>query len=145
MARLLKTREANEYVAVHPPPASTLMGSHIILLDALLLAACVVLFASSHVTYTRSGRPSAARVAVLALFLANVGVALVGLLVSVPTPDTFMAGDHVILPTTLLLVATLYWTSSRAPSPSHRGFLTLRGIAWRAAIALYLGVILLGM
>lgn len=119
------------------------MGSRAIVLDALLLAACVVLFASSHAARARAHRPSAASVAVLALFLADVAVALVGLLVSVATPDTFMARDHVILPSALLLVATLYWTSTRPPS--RREPATLGDIAWRAAIALYLGAILFAM
>lgn len=119
------------------------MDSHAILLDTLLLAACVVLFASSHATRARLRRASPASVAALALFLANVGVALVGLLVSIATPDTFMARNHLILPSALLLVATLYWTSTRPAALRDRA--ALRAIAWRAAIVLYLGVVLMAM
>ncbi len=119
------------------------MDSRAIVLDTLLLAACVVLFASSHTTRARAQRATPASVAALALFLANVGVVLVGLLVSIATPDTFMAGDHLILPSSLLLVATLYRTSTRPAW--RRDLATPRAIAWRAAIVLYLGAILLAM
>lgn len=119
------------------------MDSRSILLDTLLLAACVVLFASSHATRSRAQRATPASVAALALFLANVGVVLVGLLVSIATPDTFMAGDHFRLPSSLLLVATLYRTSTRPAW--RRDLVSPRAIAWRAAIVLYLGAILLAM
>ena len=114
-----------------------------IVVDALLLAACVALFANSYAATARRARPSLVSRLVLLLFLANAALALVGLVVSSRTPDTFEAGDPAVLPSILLAIAAIYWTSTH---PFKRAAVTTAGsIALRAAVVVYLGVILMGM
>jgi hypothetical protein len=123
------------------------MDAASITVDLLLLAGCVPLFAASYQSRTRSTRPSWPLRLALFLFGLNVVIILLGLFVSAITPDTFEAGNRVILPSALLLLATIFWSAAWPVKPlTRRPVLALAvPIAWRLAVVLYLGWFAFGM
>jgi len=123
------------------------MDAASITVNLLLLAGCVPLFLANYQARTRSARPSRTLRLALLLFGLNVLVIVLGLLVSAITPDTFEQGNHAILPTALLLLATIFWSAPwLAKRLTGRPVLATAGpIVWRLAIALYLGWFAFGM